>query len=84
VADACFEPAVILPGSGHLDLFDLAEGAWNEMGLPRHLLPFVEDNGDYYCLNAEGEVIFWSHSGSTHERWASLAEWHQRVCVEGQ
>ena len=35
VANATLEPAVILPGSGHLDLFEIAETAWNSaMTLP--------------------------------------------------
>lgn len=84
VANACFEPAVILPGSGHLDLFEIAETAWNIIGLPRQLLPFVEDNGDYYCLNSNGEVIYWSHNGTTNEKWSNLTEWYDHVCVNRQ
>ena len=83
VADAIFEPAVILPGSGHLDLFEIAETAWNRMHVPRHLLPFVEDNGDYYCISPDGEIVYWSHNGTTDEKWPSIAVWHQQVCVEG-
>ncbi len=84
VANACFEAAVILPGSGRLDLCKIAESAWNLMHLPRDLLPFVEDNGDYYCLNSHGEVIYWSHNGSTDERWPNIAAWHRQVCVHRQ
>jgi hypothetical protein len=84
VANACFEPAVILPGSGHLDLFKIADAAWNMMGVPRDLLPFVEDNGDYYCLSRTGEVVYWSHNGSTDERWPTIADWHEQVCVNDQ
>lgn len=62
VADATLEPAVILPGSGHLDLFEIADTAWRVMHVPRSLLPFVEDNGDYYCLTPTGEVVYWSHN----------------------
>jgi hypothetical protein len=82
VADAILEPALILPGAGHLDLFAIADTAWRVMHLPRNLLPFVEDNGDYYCLTPEGEVVYWSHNGATDERWASIAVWRQQVCVE--
>jgi hypothetical protein len=82
VADAALEPAVILPGSGHLDLFEIAETAWNEMEVPRDLLPFVEDNGDYYCINPSGEVVYWSHNGTTEEKWPTIAAWRQQVCVD--
>lgn len=50
VANATFEAAVVLPGSGHLDIFEIAETAWNVMCLPKDLLPFIEDNGDYFCI----------------------------------
>jgi hypothetical protein len=82
VANAKFEPAVVRPGSSRLDLFKIAESAWNLMGVPRDLLPFVEDNGDYYCVNSRGEVIYWSHNGTTDERWPNIAAWHKQVCVD--
>ena len=82
VLDAALEPAVILPGSGHLDLFEIAEAAWNEMGIPGDLLPFVEDNGDYFCLTPSGEVVYWSHNGRTDERWPDIAAWRADVCAE--
>jgi hypothetical protein len=82
VADAILEPAVILPGAGHLDLFEIASTAWGEMGVPHDLLPFVEDNGDYYCINPSGEVVYWSHNGTTNEKWPSIREWRQQVCVK--
>ena len=43
---------------------------------------FVEDNGDYFCIADCGEVVYWSHNGSTDERWPSLTEWHRQVCLE--
>jgi len=82
VGDSVFEPAVILPGGGYLDLFEILESAWNIEGVPRDLMPFVEDNSDYYCLNPRGEVVFWSHNGTSDEKWSSLVEWRQKVCIE--
>jgi hypothetical protein len=82
VGDAVLEPAVILPGSGHLDLFEIAEEAWNDIGLSRDLLPFIEDNADYYCLTRDGGVVFWSHNGVTNEKWETFDDWHQQVCIE--
>ena len=82
VGEAALEAAVILPGSGHLDLFEIAETAWGDMEVPRDLLPFIEDNGDYYCLTKTGEVKFWSHNGTTEEKWATFGDWYQQVCVE--
>lgn len=82
VANALFEAAVVLPGSGYCDLIEIAETAWNDIGVPRQYLPFVEDNGDYFCITPDGGIVYWSHNGVTDERWPTLALWHQQVCVE--
>jgi hypothetical protein len=81
VGDSVLEPAVVLPGSGHRDLFEIVTDAWKFVDLPRDLLPFVEDNGDYYCLTKSGEVVFWTHNGETEERWRNIEEWRQQVCI---
>jgi hypothetical protein len=75
------EPGVVTPEAGHLDLVQLATDAW-ELGAPRELLPFCESNGDYYCLNPSGQVVYWSHNGVTDESWPDLAHWIQRVWIE--
>ncbi|WP_116919250.1 SMI1/KNR4 family protein [Tamilnaduibacter salinus] len=49
-------------------------------GLAR-LLPFCEDNSDFYCLTPTGEVVFWSHNGSTAESWPNLATWIFQVWI---
>ncbi|QKZ05075.1 MULTISPECIES: SMI1/KNR4 family protein [Pseudomonas] len=80
VADAHFEPAVVLPGSADLDLIDMAHTAWKRQGVPRDLLPFIEDNGDYFCVNARGQVLYWSQEGPPQPRWSSFKVWHEQVC----
>lgn len=75
------EPAVVTPGAGHLDLVEIARSAWDEMDVPRDLLPICADNGDYYCLTARGEVVYWSHNGTSDERWPDLATWIQEVWI---
>src|SRR5690349_9880589 len=82
VGNAVFDPAVVLPGSGYCDLFEIAQYAWENAGVPRDLVPFIEDNGDYFCISPSGEVFYWSHNGATSERWPSLSNWFQQVCVE--
>jgi hypothetical protein len=74
-----FEPATVVPGGGHTSLVSMATTAWAEMQLPRNLLPFCEDNGDYYCLTDSEEVVFWSHEGESPEKWPDLAAWIQEV-----
>ena len=76
------EPAIVIPDAGHLSLVDIAETAWDEMEVPRELLPFCEDNGDYYCLNQNGEVGYWSHNGATDEKWKDLATWIKEVWID--
>src|SRR6185436_14200573 len=82
VVHGALEPAIVIPEAGHLSLVDIAETAWDEMELPRGLLPFCEDNGDYYCLNEAGEVEYWSHNGRTDEKWKDLATWIKEVWIE--
>lgn len=76
-SDVCvgtYEPAILPPEAGHCDLFKIAHAAW-EIGVDSQYLPICEDNGDYFCLAPSGEVVFWSHNGTTPERWPSLADW---------
>jgi hypothetical protein len=82
VVFGALEPAVVTPDAGYLSLVEVAESAWDEMDLPREFLPFCEDNGDYYCLTADGTVKFWSHNGSTDESWPDLATWIKEVWIE--
>lgn len=82
VANAIFDAAVILPGSGYLDIFEIADIAWNKMGLNKKWLPFIEDNGDYFCVSENGVVKFWSHNGYTDEEWTTFSAWFQQVCIE--
>ena len=69
VQDYTFLPNVIASGRAY--------------GLPEGLLPFCEDNADFYCLNEGGEVLFWSHNGWTDEKWPDLATWIKEVWVGG-
>jgi hypothetical protein len=76
------EPVTIADPESHTHLPDVAAAAWEEMDLPKTLLPLCEDNGDYYCMNKKGEVVFWSHNdGDITETWASLATWIEEVWI---
>jgi hypothetical protein len=82
VVYGALEPAIVIPDAGHLGLVDIAKTAWDEMEVPRELLPFCEDNGDYYCLNESAAVEYWSHNGTTDEKWKDLATWIKEVWIE--
>ena len=77
------EPATIPPESGHTYIVPLAKSAW-QSGVPKDLIPIAEDNGDYYCMDQAGQVLFWSHNGATSEKWSSLANWIQEVWIGGE
>jgi len=72
---------VTLPPS-RLYLVNIAKDAWAKMRVPRDLLPICEDNADYYCINIDGEVVFWSHNGISNERWKDLATWIKEVWID--
>lgn len=77
------EPAMVTPNAGHLDLIQMVTDAW-DVGVPRESLPFCESNGDYYCLQPDGRVVYWSHNGTTDESWPDLANWIQQVWMEDE
>jgi hypothetical protein len=81
VVFGALEPAIVIPDAGHLSLVQMVETAWNEMEVPRELLPFCEDNGDYYCLNRADEVVFWAHDGTTDDKWPDLETWIKEVWI---
>jgi hypothetical protein len=75
------EPVTITGEGGQTELSRVAPRAW-ESGVPRRLVPVCEDNADYYCMDEQGQVVFWSHNGPTDETWPDLATWIQEVWIE--
>ncbi|MDX5442584.1 MAG: SMI1/KNR4 family protein [Hymenobacteraceae bacterium] len=83
-----FEPYRLFENGSYLDLISSVREAWkNEV--PNHLLPFLEDNGDYFCfdLNSaspEYEVRFWTHNGTTNEKWKNFLDWVEKCWIGEQ
>jgi hypothetical protein len=75
------EPVTVTDPSFNTHLPNVCEEAWEQMELPRKLLPICEDNGDYYCMNKKGEVVFWSSNGATDEKWKDLATWIEEAWI---
>ena len=73
------EPVTITAPEAHTDLHEVARSAWESYGVPRDVLPICEDNSDFYCMNSNGEVVYWSHNGPSSEKWPNLAAWIQDV-----
>ena len=81
VVVGAMEPVTIADPSSHTDLRSVCESAWEEMDVPRKLLPICDDNGDYYCMNKKGEIVFWSADGASEEKWKDLATWIEEVWI---
>ncbi len=52
----------------------------SEVGVPKDLAPFKDDNGDYFCITKEGKVVIWDHNSNGIEQdknyqWESFIEW---------
>ena len=73
------EPVTVGTG-GYTDLAAVLRHA-TESGVPDDLIPVCEDNGDFYCVAPSGEVVFWSHNGTSDEGWANLATWIHEVWI---
>lgn len=74
------EPCTVIPGSGHTSLVEVVKSA-RDAGVPAELIPICADNGDYYCIDKEGKMIYWSHNGPTDESWPNLATWIKNVWI---
>lgn len=77
------EPMRITPDGGYPDLVEMVEDAWELDGVPRNLMPFCYNNGDYFCMNGIGEVVYWDHNGTNDEKWRNLAAWIEHVWING-
>ncbi|WP_052354351.1 SMI1/KNR4 family protein [Flectobacillus major] len=56
--------------------------------LPNHLIPFINNNDDYYCFDLKSnipdyKVAYWSHNGTTNEKWDNFLDWMEK-CLIGE
>lgn len=74
------EPATVSNPKDHVYLPKILEDA-RSYSVPLDVLPFCEDNADFFCLTKEGRVKFWSHDSGTftNEEWETLAQWIEEV-----
>ena len=76
------EPATLDRADSHTHLLNVIKSA-RTYGVPNDLLPFCEDNADFFCFNSKSEIEYWSHNGATDERWPDLATWIEDVWLGG-
>ena len=72
------EPATVMDSQSHLHLPEMAAHAW-DIGVSRELIPICEKNGDFYCIEQDGEIVFWSQGELTGEHWDSIWHWVTEV-----
>jgi SMI1-KNR4 cell-wall len=75
------EPVTAADPRSHTYLAEVAAEAWS-VGVPRYLLPLCEAHGDYYCVEPDGEVVFWQDGELTEETWPSVWEWARDVWLQ--
>jgi hypothetical protein len=74
------EPVTITSDESHTHFPSVFNDA-REVGVADDLIPICEDNGNYFCMNGSGEIVYWDH-GSINERWPNLATWIKQVWIE--
>ncbi len=88
-SDVCtgyLKPVSITSEVPHQFLPEVVKSSRN-WGVPEELIPICEDNSNFYCIDENGKIIFWSHDGAkpTGEEWENLATWIKEVWIgEGQ
>lgn len=75
------EPVTAADPNSHTYLPEVTSHAW-EMGVPRYLIVLCEDNGNYYCVEPDGEVVFWRDGELTGESWPSVWHWARDIWLE--
>lgn len=73
------EPVTVADPNSHTYLPEVAAEAWS-LGLPRDLIPICEHNGNYYCSNEVGEIVYWQQGTIVDaEPWADIWQWAEQI-----
>lgn len=80
VVCGAIEPATAMDPQSHVYLPEMASLAW-DIGVPRELIPVCELNGNYYCIQQDGEIVYWTPAGLTEEVWESIWDWAQDIWI---
>lgn len=75
------EPVTVADPNSHTYLPEVTAVAWS-LGVPRYLMPLCEVNGAYYCVEPEGEVVFWRDGELTDDNWLTIWYWVRDVWLE--
>ncbi|WP_144391977.1 SMI1/KNR4 family protein [Pleionea sediminis] len=72
------EPVTISDPNMHSFLPEIASQAWNQ-GVPRHLIPICEYNGQYFVVEQDGVVKYWLDGELSDNEWDSVWHWIEDV-----
>src|SRR5690554_4380059 len=80
------EPVTVADPRSHTYLPEVAAQAWND-GLPRYLLPICQCDACYYCIDQEGQVLFWNGRRLGRDQqgnmaWPNLWQWMKVVWLQ--
>ncbi len=59
------------------NLAQIVKGA-QQLGVPKSLAPFRDDNSDIFCFTETGEVVVWDHNSNSlysSDKWPSFIDW---------
>ena len=76
------EPATVTDENSHTYLPEITATAW-DLGMPRELIAICEVAEGYYCIEQDGNVLFWSRAGDlTDDEWPTIWHWARDVWLE--
>lgn len=81
VVYGALEPVTAADPNSYTYLPEVAAVAWS-LGVPRYLVPLCEVNGAYYCVDPEGEVVFWRDGELTDDNWQTIWYWVRDVWLQ--
>jgi len=82
LGNAPLEALEIVDPPSYADIYEALVSTRKFYDLPVELMPICEDNSDYYCINDNGEVVYWSHNGISNEKWINVTTWAKQMVLE--
>ncbi|MEL7546522.1 MAG: SMI1/KNR4 family protein [Pseudomonadota bacterium] len=74
------EPITVMDPTAHTHFTEVLVN-FRAINGPETLIPICEDNGNFYCIQRDGTVVFWDHNGPVDESWPDMANWITDVWI---
>lgn len=74
------EPVTASDPFSHTYLPEVTSYAWS-LGLPRELIAICQVGDSFYCIDQEGQVMFWKNDRFSDQVWESLWDWVEEVWI---